>query len=142
MIIKDARKPSPDPVQERLRQEKAQFNKETSAFITGLINFKKLMNGQPSKFHMQKSNIKNPIPAEPISIIDALAEDFQSIAQQARNIVERQLEYSQTRRKKAPTPSPGTTPSPTTPDLTQQLIGKASTVSNPLIKFLSKYGSL
>jgi hypothetical protein len=64
-MIKSARKPSSDPVQEKLRQSKAVWNKEVSIFVNDLIHCKKLMNGWPSKFHMEKSFIKEPIPADP-----------------------------------------------------------------------------
>lgn len=150
MIVKEARKPSSDPVQEKLRQEKAAWNKETSAFVSALINFKKLMNGQPSKFFMQKSMIKNPIPSDPAMLIADLVDDFQSIVQKAKNITEHQLAYSKTRKKKqpqAPVGIPSETPPPA--DLTQQLTQglRAASLesqlvveaSNPLSRFISKF---
>lgn len=126
-----ARKPSSDPAQEKLRQNKALWNKEVSVFINDLINFKKTMNGAPSKFHPEKSNIKEPIPADPATIVGVLANDFQEIAQKGNAIVSQQLEYSKTRRKsqpKAPV-APGTPPAaavpapeaPAAPDLSKQL---------------------
>src|SRR6478736_333926 len=98
-MIKIARKPSSDPIQEKLRQMKAQWNKDVSVFITDLINLKKTMNGWPSKFNMERSFIKDPIPSDPNTIIGVLASDFQELAQRGNAIVQQQLEYSKTRRK-------------------------------------------
>lgn len=151
-MIKDARKPSADPVQEKLRQEKASWNKEVSALINKFINFKKLMNGAPNKFNMQKSKIKDPIPSDPATIINALADDFQDITQKANLIIQHQIEYSKTRRKKQPPPAtiekaPDTAPLPPA-DLTQQLTGTLTAsletqltveASNPLTRLLSKF---
>lgn len=104
---KTARKPSSDPAQEKLRQEKAAWNKEVSSFINDLIHLKKTINGWASKFHMEKSFIKDPIPADPSTIIGSLAGDFQGIAEKANKIVQHQLEYSKSRRRKSNI-SPGT----------------------------------
>jgi hypothetical protein len=113
-MLKEARKPSTDPIQEKLRQSKAVWNKEVSTFVNDLIHLKKLMNGWPNKFHMEKSFIKEPIPADPATIIGSLAGDFSDLAQKGNNLVKQQLEYSKTRKKKQPkqlnlplgTPSP------------------------------------
>lgn len=123
---KYARKPSMDPVQEKLRQTKATWNKEVSAFINDLINLKKMMNGWPSKFHMEKSFIKDPIPSDPASILGVLASDFQDITQRGNAIIEQQLSYSKQRKQKQPKPAPGVAPpaapeAPAAPNLTQQL---------------------
>jgi hypothetical protein len=136
-MIKVARKPSADPVQEKLRQSKDQWNKEVSLFIEALKNFKKMMNGYPSKIFKQKSRITDPIPSDPVSIVGALAGDFQEISQKANAIVSQQLEYSKTRRKKQVSPPAGPTPvappAPPTTDLSKQL-------SAPLIaSFEDKY---
>jgi len=101
-MIKSARKPSSDPVQEKLRQSKAVWNKEVSIFVNDLIHCKKLMNGWPSKFHMEKSFIKEPIPADPSTIIGSLLSDFNDIAQKGNNVIKQQLEYAKTRRKRQP----------------------------------------
>jgi hypothetical protein len=157
MIVKEARKPSTDPVQEKLRQEKAQWNKATSTFINDLINFKKLMNGAPNKFYMQRSKIQEPIPSDPTTIIGVLADDYQELAQKAKAIIEHQIQYSKTRRRKQPKLTPGvpteTEATPTTPagapDLTQQLAPglRAASLetqlrveaSNPLSRFISRF---
>lgn len=92
----------PDPVQKKLRQDKAAWNKAVSAYINDLIHFKKLMNGWPNKFHQQKSRIIDPVPADPATIIGSLASDFQELVQQGNGLIKQQLQYSQTRRKKHP----------------------------------------
>lgn len=160
MLEKTARKPSADPAQEKLRQNKALWNKDVSAFVNDLIHLKKLMNGWPSKFFKERSRIGEPMPADPNVIIGSLASDFQDIAQRGNAIVSEQLEYSKTRRKKQPkapsapspsapaapaapaTPAPG---APTTPDLTKQLAASfeqkydlVAEGSNPISRFFAK----
>ena len=99
---KIARKPSDDPTQEKLREGKSALNKKISEFISNLIQFKKLFNGAPNKFSPEKSSIKNPIPADPATIIGALVQDFQEIAEKCNGIINEQMEYSKTRRKSQP----------------------------------------
>jgi len=118
---KIARKPSTDPAQEKLRQAKSLWNKDVSLFITDLINLKKTMNGWPSKFHMERSYIKDPIPADPHSILGVLASDFQELAQKGNSIIQEQLEYSKNRRKKQPKQNIISTQPSSTIDLSQQL---------------------
>lgn len=109
-MIKIARKPSSDPLQEKLRQNKALWNKDISDFIGDLINLKKTMNGWPSKFFQEKSFIKDPIPADPVTILGVLSNDFQELVQKGNSIIKEQLEYSKTRRKKqVKTPGQSTT---------------------------------
>jgi len=153
MIEKLARKPYADPVQEKLRQDKALWNKGVSVFITNLINLKKTMNGSPSKYFKERSKIVQPIPANPVAIIDSLAGAFQELAQQGSSIVQEQLAYSKNRRpkqQKAPeTPKAPATPTTTAPaapatDLSKQLAAweqKYEMVvegSNPLSRFLTR----
>ena len=134
---KTARKPSADPTQERLRANKATWNKDVSAFINDLIHIKKTMNGWPSKFFKERSRITQPIPADPGTVIGALAGDFQDIATRGNAIVQEQLEYAKNRRQKQPKPAggpqpggapaaPGAPPAPEAPkpggpDLSQQM---------------------
>lgn len=137
-MIKEGRKPSNDPVQEKLRENKAQWNKSVSELIGDLINFKKLMNGSPSKFNMERSTIKEPIPSDPAAIIGVLAGDFQELAQKANAIIAQQIEYSKNRKKKQIK-----SPSPASPSLSQQLTATTSydlmaLGSSPLSRFLSK----
>jgi len=146
---KTARKPSADPAQERLRANKAAWNKEVSAFINDLIHFKKMMNGWPSKFFKERSRITQPIPADPATIIGSLAGDFQELAQKGNGLIQQQIDYAKNRRQRQPKPAgPTTTPeqpptapateAPKTPDLSQQLskgLVAASFGEDGLIKF-------
>ncbi len=145
----------PDPVQKKLRQDKAAWNKAVSAYINDLIHFKKLMNGWPNKFHQQKSRIIDPVPADPSTIIGSLAGDFQELVQRGNGLIEQQLQYSQTRRKKQPKqlnlpnvnqqPQAQPTPGPAKPpvDLSSQLglPNVANNSSDRLIKLASNFES-
>jgi hypothetical protein len=101
-MIKVSRKTSADPVQEKLRQHKATWNKEVSAFIDNLIHFKKMMNGWPSKFLMERSSIGEALPKDPTSILGVLAGDFRELAADGNQIIEEQIAYSKGRRRKSP----------------------------------------
>lgn len=148
---------SPDPIQQKLRLLKKQWNKDVSAFIDDLIHYKKLTNGQPNKFYKERSSIKDPIPADPATIIGSLASDFQELSQRGNSIIAAQAEYSRTRRKKQPKPAPGTPVTnviapvsvPQTPpanDLSKQLsafehkygYGLVAEGSNPITRFFTK----
>lgn len=131
---KTARRPSTDPVQERLRQNKALWNKEVSTFINDLIHFKKTMNGWPSKFFKERSRITSPVPADPATIIGSLAGDFQELVNKGNAVIQEQLDYSKNRRQRQPKqlnlplPEPGKPPPtpespkpPEGPDLSKQL---------------------
>lgn len=138
-MLKVADKQSMDPVQQKLRLAKKQWNKDVSAFIDDLINFKKLTNGQPNKFFKEKSTIKDPIPADPVTIIGALANDFQQLSQISHSIIDSQIQYSQTRRKKQPK---GVQPAGV--DLSKQLAAWENKYelivlgSNPVSRFFTK----
>lgn len=149
---KTARKPSTDPVQERLRQNKANWNKEVSAFVNDLIHFKKMMNGWPSKFFKERSRITQPIPADPATIIGSLAGDFQELVNKGNAVIQEQINYSKTRRQKQPKQlnlpfqqptgpaTPPEAPKPATPDLSKQLqLGLASTKTADIIKLASEF---
>lgn len=163
MLEKTARKPSSDPVQEKLRQNKALWNKDVSAFVNDLIHLKKMMNGWPSKFFKERSRIVDPVPADPATIIGSLANDFQDIAQRGNALVEEQLAYSKARKKKQPkapavpgitppatpaTPGAPTVPPaeapPAAPDLTKQLAAfeqkyaLVAEASNPITRFFAR----
>ena len=139
---KHARKPSADPAQEKLREEKAIWNKEVSELVGNLIDAKKLMNGWPNKFYKERSRITRPIPADPATIIGALAGDFQDIANKANTIIRDQINYSKSRRQKQPKPTGA--PSTSTPDLSRQLSANDHTyylisqASNPLSRFFHR----
>lgn len=154
MVVKTARKPSQDPVQEKLRQNKALWNKEVSTFVNDLIHLKKMMNGWPSKFYKERSRIIDPIPADPATIIGSLANDFNEIAQKGNSIVQEQVNYAKVRRKKQPKqlnlPNVSQTPqapAEPAPDLSKQLSLPAvasseyeliSEASNPLTRFFAR----
>lgn len=101
-MLKIARKASTDPVQERLRQNKALLNKDISELINNVIHFKKTINGSPSKFYAEKGDIKNPIPGDPLTILNSLTDEFQKISQKCNDIVQEQIEYSKNRKKSRP----------------------------------------
>jgi len=97
-VIKIAKNTTPDPIQVKLRQNKKLWNKEVSSFINNLINLKKTMNGAPSSYHPERSTIKDPIPADPSSIINELTSDFQQLAQKGNSLIQEQINYSKNRR--------------------------------------------
>lgn len=147
---KTARKPSTDPVQERLRQNKANWNKEVSAFINDLIHLKKTMNGWPSKFFKERSRIADPIPADPTTIIGSLAGDFQDIVNKGNAVVQEQLNYAKNRRKRQmkqlplPIPEAPKTPAapaaPATPtEPSRQLELALSSANSELVKLASSF---
>lgn len=151
-MIKVADKPSTDPAQQKLRLLKKQWNKDVSAFIDDLIHYKKLTNGQPNKFFKERSSIKEPIPADPATIIGSLAADFQQLSQHANAIIAAQMDYSKNRRKKQLKPAPGATPTVVPPntvesptnDLSKQLAAfeykyeLIAEASNPITRFFTK----
>lgn len=146
MLNKVARKPSADPAQEKLRTQKAAWNKEVSAFISDLINFKQLMNGAPNKFHKEKSKIIEPIPSDPSTIIGLLTGDFDSIANKGNTLIRLQLDYSKNRRKKQPKQLSlpfGSSPTNTS-NLSEQLNAAAINFelealgSNPVSRFFTR----
>ena len=122
---KVARSTSSDPVQEKLRQHKANFNAKVSALISDVINLKKLMNGAPNHFFKEKSKITEPIPADPATIIGVLASDFQNLAQEANAIISEQIDYAKNRRKAQPKQNQ---PIITSSDSQYYLISEASNV--------------
>lgn len=134
---KIARKPSSDPVQEKLRESKSQWNKSVSEFIKNLIDLKKTMNGWPSKFHMERSFIKDPIPSDPHSILGVLASDFQELANSGNNIIQQQIEYAKNRKQKQQKGTPNS-------NLSQQLLSASieyeliAEGSNPITRFFSR----
>jgi hypothetical protein len=155
---KIARKPSADPVQEKLRQDKAVWNKDMSGFITKVINFKKLINGAPNLFFKQKSKITQPVPSNPTAILSSLTSDFQELAQRGSGLVEEQLAYAKNHKPKqpkvpgAPIPIAPKVPATPVPDLSKQLAAweskwesKYALVaegSNPISRFLTRKTTL
>lgn len=98
-MLKHGRKASSDPVQEKLRAEKASFNEEVSSLIDDLIQIKKLINGSPSKFNKEKGNIKEEIPGNPTAILQHISSEFSNIENKGAEIIRKQIEYSKTRKK-------------------------------------------
>src|ERR1035437_924397 len=126
----------PDPVQQKLRSDKKAWSLEVKKFVDDIFAIKDVFNGRPSKFHTEKSSIKDPIPGDPANILSMMAAKFQEIVQNGNNIVQKQIDYSKNRRKKQPkqpkqmmpavTPnlpaSPASVELPTNPpDLSKQL---------------------
>lgn len=140
---------APDPVQKQLRQHKKLWNKQVSTFISDLLEFKKTMNGAPSKIFPQKGTIKEPIPGDPVALLGKLTGAFQSITEGGHAIVEEQITYARTRRRPRPkgmaapttpaAPIPATPATPEAPkvDLTQQLT--ASQYADRLVKIASSF---
>lgn len=141
---KVAQKQSMDPVQQKLRLLKKEWNKEVSAFIDNLIHYKKLVNGHPNKFFKEKSYIKNPIPADPVTIISTLANDFQELTQRGNSIIVAQNEYSKNRKKTKQLSLDFSKPNEEKTDLTKQLSAAIdnyyliSEASNPVSRFFTR----
>ncbi len=143
-MFKIADKGSMDPLQNKIRSDKKAWNKEMSLFIDNVINFKKTINGQPSKYFKEKSKIGEPIPANPTSILSSLMSEFQKLTQKSNDIVQQQINYSKTRRKK----QPKTNIIPSSPsenvDLSKQLSAEfinnklIATGSNSLTRFFAR----
>ncbi len=103
------------------------------------------MNGAPSKFHMEKGSIKEPILADPVTIIGVLAGDFQDLAQEGNDIIKEQIDYAQNRRKPISKEVWDAAPQTVkTPDLSTQLAAletKYNLVaegSNPITRFFTR----
>ena len=84
-MIVFSQKKSSDPVQQALRDKKSAWNKKVSLFIDNVINLKKLMNGMPSKFFMEKSKITEPVKKEPSEILNFLLKEFNDIVNNIQN---------------------------------------------------------
>src|ERR1039457_6446768 len=95
------RRKSNDPVQEKLRADKDQWNKQTSALISKIIEFKRGLNGKPSG-DIPASSIKDPLPSQIGGAISQLSSEFQELVSGAQQIISEQGNYSNTRKKKQP----------------------------------------
>lgn len=147
---KTARKPSSDPAQEKLRSAKEQWNKSVSTLIGELIDFKRAMNGHPSRFtNNARSRITEAFSFDPATILGVLASDFQEIAQKGSAIVEEQANYAKTRRRSKPKSFTPTTTNvdqnwEAKPDLNQQLSASIDNYlliaegSNPITRTISR----
>jgi hypothetical protein len=100
IIQKDARKTSPDPVQEALRGHKDTWNHEASLLIAQLIAFKRGLNGRGEpKVGLPPGSIKDPIPSEVGSYLDQLADRYNKLISDAHSIIDEQAHYSEGRKK-------------------------------------------
>lgn len=129
-------KQSKDPKQQAIRQHKADLNSEVSEFIDNLINFKKLMNGKPSKYLNEKSFITEPIPVDTSTLINNLVSNFNEIARESNSVVKQQIEYSQTRKKKLPNKTVSQQTLPTTANYIDD--GFLALSSNRFTRFYTK----
>ncbi len=80
---------------------KSKWNKKINSFKKDLINFLWLINGKPSKFNMQRSDIKEPIPSDPSTIIGVLDSDFKEIISDVKKIISMQNSIFEEKKKKA-----------------------------------------
>ena len=121
---------SNDPKQQALRDAKAKWNKDTSDFIADVIQYKKMMNGWPSKFNAEKGKIQNPLSEKSSSVLSLLTLNFKDIAEQAHSLSQQQLEYSKTRKQKSVKDA--------TNIIATQLHELETFASNPLSRFFSR----
>ena len=100
IIHKEARKASPDPIQEVLRQHKDTWNHEASLLIAQLIAFKRGLNGRGEpKVGLPPGSIKDPIAPEIGSYLDQLADRYNKLISDAHAIIDEQANYSANRNK-------------------------------------------
>lgn len=99
-----ARKRSPDPKQEALREKKDQWNSHTSDLIDDLIALKRGINGRGDKDkNLPPSSIKESFPPQIGAYLQEVANSAAKVIQEAKGIVQQQQEYSQTRRRRKKT---------------------------------------
>lgn len=99
-----ARKRSPDPKQEALREKKDQWNSHTSDLINDLIALKRGLNGRGDKEkNLPPSSIKESFPPQVGAYLQDVANSAAKVIQEAKTIVQQQQEYSQTRRRRKKT---------------------------------------
>lgn len=95
------RKKSSDPVQEALRQEKQDWNEDTSELIKNLISLKKGLNGRgDSSEGLPSSSIKDPMPPQIGAYLNEVASSASKVIEEAKNIIHHQEHYSASRKKK------------------------------------------
>ncbi len=96
-----ARKHSPDPKQEELRNHKDRWNSETSDLIGDLIALKRGINGRGDKErNLPPSSIKEAFPPQIGSFLQDLSSSAAKIIQEARSIVQEQENYAKNRRRR------------------------------------------
>jgi hypothetical protein len=91
---------SADPKQQTLRDLKKSWQKEMKVFIAQSIALKRGIAGRgDAQAGLPPSNIKDPLPPEISTYIEEMSTRFNNLSNIAKQIVEQQSEYSQTRRK-------------------------------------------
>lgn len=92
-----------DPIQERLKQHKRQWNASYKDLAGKIKAFKNGLNGKgDTKFSIPPSDIKNPLPEQMHSLLGQLTSDFSNLISGANAIASEQEQYSKTRKKKQP----------------------------------------
>jgi len=100
---KTARKASTDPAQEQLRVAKDTWNKKVSLLLDDLFEFKMLINGFRDDLHKpsaERLSLRDFLPASSNDINNKLLSGFENVFQEAHRIVEKQKNYSKTRKQK------------------------------------------
>jgi hypothetical protein len=96
-----AKKKSTDPVQQALRDHKAEWKDSQKDFIAQVQGLKNGLNGRgDTRFGIPPSNIKDPLPGEVASLLGSLTSQFQTLVGGAGSIIAEQNAYAQNRRKK------------------------------------------
>lgn len=99
-LEKLAQKGVKDPVQQDLRNEKKEWSHDVSTLISQLIAFKRGLNGRGDpQAGLPPSSIKNPLPDEISRYLEDMSRRYEEIAMKAKYIVNKQKDYSNTRRK-------------------------------------------
>ena len=99
---------SKDPVQQKLRDHKRQWNSVYKDFSQKLKAGKDGLNGRGNaRAGLPPSNLKEHLPGEIGSFLSQLAGEFQALIGDAESIISEQAQYASTRRRKKPkTPGP------------------------------------
>lgn len=96
MMDKLARTRSKDPIQERLKENKAQWNEKTSKFISLLIALKQGLNGKPvPALNIPAGRLHEPMPDSVIQLIGQMAGVYEELTQTAKQIVQQQQEHAE-----------------------------------------------
>lgn len=115
-----SRKPARDPVVEQLLQAKDTWKDEVSHLIWDLIAFKRGLNGKGDTEHeLPPTKITQPFGGSYTKLLAEMASEYQTLAQQALEIIQRQNEISQehtgrreqkNKQRLMPRPGPGSEP--------------------------------
>lgn len=91
---------STDPIQQKLREQKAAWNREVSALISNLISLKKGINGRGDlEKNIPPSNIKDQLPPAVEGYLSEITSNLADISQECQSIIQNQKNYSLNRRK-------------------------------------------